>query len=283
MRYIDLTSVVNSIPDEIRAALQQADDAMPGKSDSDKARAASNGNVYWSPVKPFLEEVSSRKCWYTESKNPGCLNDVEHFRPKARVPEEGVIEYWYWFLAFNPINYRLSSQFSNRLNRNPVLGATGGKGNKFPLMAGSSRATNIAGLSNERPVILDPCVEADTELLEFQADGRPVVSRRHKDDSDAVCRVQMSNLLLNLDFPTFNEAREALYNNIRQLVERGDRYIQNGIDALGDVQDDLRVLMREDAEYSKAAECYIRCFRDRDWVEALICDSLSPDNYSIVS
>jgi hypothetical protein len=270
VRYIDLTAVIASISAGIRNALQQADGAMPGKSDADKATAASGGNARWSPVKPYLEAASSRKCWYTESKNPGCLNDVEHFRPKARVTKDGAVEHWYWFLAFNPVNYRLSSQFSNRLNTNSVLGATGGKGNKFPLMAGSPRATDIAGLVNERPVILDPCEQADTALLEFQADGRPVVSPRHSGDADVVFRVEQSNLLLNLDFPTFNEERERLYNKIKRLVERGDRYLREGIDALGDVQDDLSALMQQDAEYSKAAECYIRCFRDRDWVEDLI-------------
>jgi len=74
---------------------------------------------------------------------------VEHFRPKTRVSTTGGIEYWYWFLAFNPINYRLSSQISNRLTRKSVLGATGGKGNKFPLMPDSPRATYMAGLGSE--------------------------------------------------------------------------------------------------------------------------------------
>ncbi len=270
MRYIDLTAVIDSIPAEIRTALQAVDNAMPGKLDADKALTASNGNARWSPVKPFLEDASNRKCWYTESKNPGCLNDVEHFRPKARVPNEGDVEHWYWFLAFNPVNYRLSSQFSNRLNKNPVLRATGGKGNQFPLMPGSPRATGIAGLDDERPVILDPCNQADTELLEFHPDGRPVVCMRHAADPDADFRVEQSKLLLNLDYPTFNEGRESLYNRIRELVARGDRYVLEGVDALGDVQNDLRELMRQDAEYSKAAECYIRCFRDRDWIEELI-------------
>lgn len=270
MRYIDLAAVIESIPEAIRTALQAVDDAMPGKTAEEKVHVAANGNPKWSPVKPYLEAASARKCWYTESKNPGCLNDVEHFRPKARVPKEGVIEHWYWFLAFNPINYRLSSQFSNRLNKNPVLGATGGKGNKFPLMQGSPRATDIAGLANERHVILDPCVRADAELLEFQPDGRPVVSQRHSGNVAAVNRVEQSKLLLNLDYPTFNEGREILYNKIKALIVRGDRYLDEGVNALADVQFDLKALMNEDAEYSKAAECYIRCFRDRAWVEELI-------------
>ena len=270
MRYINLTAVLDTIPKAIIDDLQEMDNEMAVKSEAEKADSAANGNGLWSPVKPYLERASKRKCWYTESKNPGCLNDVEHFRPKARVPKQGVIEHWYWFLAFNPINYRLSSQLPNRLDRNLVLGETGGKGNKFPLMAGSPRAKNVTELENEFPVMLDPCKQSDTELLEFQPDGRPVVSMKYQADGEVRCRVEKSKLLLNLDYPTFNEDRESLYNKIKKLVDRGDRYFHDGTNALGDVQDDLRALMHVDAEYSKAAECYIRCFRDRDWVEALI-------------
>ncbi len=271
MRYIDLNAVIDSIPQAIRDDLHVIDDSMATKTDAEKVTTASAGNPNWSPVKTYLENASNRKCWYTESKNPGCLNDVEHYRPKAKVTDSaGHVEHWYWFLAFNPINYRLSSQISNRLNINLVLGATGGKGNKFPLLAGSPRATDLAGLPIEQPVILDPCSEADTELLEFQPDGRPVLSMRHSGDLVARERVEQSKLLLNLDYGTFNEDREALYNKIRRLVERGDRYIEDGIPAIDDVLNDLRDLMSPDAEYSKAAECYIRCFRDRAWVEDLI-------------
>jgi hypothetical protein len=40
--------------------------------------------------------------------------------------------------------------------------------------------------------------------------------------------------------------------------------------ALQDVKQDLRELMSADEPYSKAAECYVRCFRDREWIEQLI-------------
>lgn len=271
MRYIDIQAAIATIPQEIRDDLQVMDDSMPGKTDEDKATTARRGNPHWTPVRPYLLTASHEKCWYTESKDPGSLYDVDHFRPKGKaLNDDGTVKHWYWFLAFNTINYRLSCQISNRPNRNSILEATGGKGDKFPLVTGSPRATDVAGLANEIPVILDPCNEADTALLEFQADGRPVVSQRHAGDANAVFRVEHSKLLLNLDFPAFNEGREVLYNKIKQLMERGDRYARDGIDALEDVQNDLRGLMHEDAEYSKAAECYIRCFRDRDWVEELI-------------
>src|SRR5688500_11865920 len=34
--------------------------------------------------KPF-HDLSHGKCWYTESINPGTDDDVDHFRPKARL------------------------------------------------------------------------------------------------------------------------------------------------------------------------------------------------------
>lgn len=270
MRYIDIQSVIGNIPQDMKDDLRAIDHSMLGLTDDEKEEKARGGSRYWTPVRPYLERASHGKCWYTESKNPGCPCDVDHFRPKAKVlNDDGSIRYWYWFLAFNPINYRLSSQISNRRNRNSVLREIGGKGNKFPLMAGSPRAMGIPGLAVERPVILDPCNQSDTELLEFQPDGRPVVSRKWDSDEDAAYRVEQSKLLLNLDFPTFNEGRERIYNSVKKLVDRGDRYVQEGNDALEDVRNDLRDFMRDDAEYSKAAECYIRCFRDRDWIEEL--------------
>jgi hypothetical protein len=201
-----------------------------------------------------LEEASNRKCWYTESKNPGCLYDVDHFRPKARKENgDGVTQYWYWFLAFDPENYRLSCQFSNRLNINPETGQTGGKGDQFPLLGGQVHATTKADIAIENPVLLDPCNSNDCDLLEFQPDGRPVVSPSQRDNLDTCYRVEQSKLLLNLDFPTFNEDREALYNKINKLVERGDRY-GTGNPALQDVEQDLKELMEDGKPYSKAAE-----------------------------
>ena len=97
-----------------------------------------------------------------------------------------------------------------------------------------------------------------------------IVSRQFADDEVTVQRVKQSNLLLNLDYTTFNEERERLYNRIHKLVIRGDGYFEQNNPALDDTKQDLQELMLASAEYSKAAECYIRCFRDRTWVEDLI-------------
>jgi len=270
MRFIDLNAVIASIPQPILANLNAIDTSMHTKTDAQKVKAAKNGNVHWTPVKVYLENASNRKCWYTESKNPGCLSDVEHFRPKGKVTDkQNIVVHWYWFLAFNSINYRLSCQIPNRLNHNPLYVATGGKGNHFPLLNTTPHATSLAGLVNEHPALLDPCNQNDVDLLAFDPAGRPVVSPLFVGNATATVRVAISNLLLNLDFPTFNEDREGLYNKIRSRVERGDGYFADNNVALDDVKDDLRDLMKPDAEYSMAAECYIRGYRDRSWIDEM--------------
>ncbi|CAI8887705.1 HNHc domain-containing protein [Pseudomonas zeae] len=271
MRHIDLKAVIAVTPPEILQALSSADTSIQSLSDGKKISYAKNGNRTWSQIKPHLENASNRKCWYTESKNPGCLNDVEHFRPKGKVEDDkGTTIHWYWFLAFNPLNYRLSCILPNRPNINSVHdGKTGGKGDQFPLLGTPNHATNICDLVYEQPVILDPCNHDDTILLAFAPDGRPVLSPLFTGDAVAFHRVEASKLLLNLDYPTFNVDRERLYNRIVKLVARGDRYKLEKSSALDDIKDDLLELVSAGAEYSKAAECYIRCFRDREWIEGL--------------
>ena len=271
MRYIDLNSILDLIPDEKLDALKDVNDLMSTLSEADKITRANNGNKDWRPIKQYFEKASNRKCWYTESKNTGCSNDVEHFRPKGKVhkPKKGPLIHWYWFLAFNPVNYRLSCQFSNRRNYNDLYGKSGGKGDHFPLLNGSKYALDLTSLAREVPVLLDPCVESDTKLLDFLPDGRPVLSPIYNSDLDARKRVEESKLLLNLDFPTFNEDREELYNRVKELIQDGDDN-QGNIAVMNITERDLRRLMNKNSEYSKAAECYIRGFRDRNWVENII-------------
>ncbi|MDP2227090.1 MAG: hypothetical protein Q8J78_06400, partial [Moraxellaceae bacterium] len=100
MRYIDLNAALATVDTDVIANLETMALSMHAITDDEKANVAANGNPRWQPVKRFLEAASHRKCWYTESKNPGFHNDVEHFRPKGRIlDQQGNIIHWYWFLA----------------------------------------------------------------------------------------------------------------------------------------------------------------------------------------
>lgn len=267
MIHIKLQDVLDALPANV---IQELDDAamhLASLADSDKHAYIKNGSDIWSQTKSTLEAFSSRKCWYTESTNPGMLHDVDHFRPKAeKAPKATGRVFWYWFLTFEPSNYRLSCHISNRRNRNPETDQVGGKGTHFPLRTGSTHATSEAELVNDVGQIIDPCDEDDVKLLAFQPDGRPVVHPAHRDSAEVRQRVEVSKLLLNLDFPTFNEGRESLYNDIKRLVEHGDGLEPNQRTY---VEQELEQKMHRDSPYSKAADCYIRCFRDRSWIDQL--------------
>ena len=268
MKYIDISNVLAHIPAAVITTLSDLHQQAVAGNDHEKQLLIDNGNQTWRLIKQYLEHASNRKCWYTESRNSGFIYDVDHFRPKGKIVNVDGSIYWYWFLAFDPENYRLSSHLPNRLNVNPILSQTGGKGTRFPLLNDQNHAINKAGIAAELPVLLDPCNVDDCSLVEFNSDGRPIISFGQKENEVACLRFDQSKLLLNLDYPSFNEDREIIYNKVKKLVERGDRYGQGNPD-LQDVQDDLRELMDEDMPYSKAAECYIRMFRNRTWVEDL--------------
>jgi len=270
VRYINLIDVLDSIPRDEHERLQGLNDGLIPMDIEARKAFINNGNRHWRPIKEYMEVASNRKCWFTESMNPGFPNEVEHFRPKLRkVSDDNVVIHWYWFLAFNPINYRLVAKFPNSLNINPDTGLTGGKHDYFNLLADSEHVDDLNLIGTERPVLLDPCVESDTQLLNFSPDGRPVLAANMQGNEEAGFRVDTSNLRLNLDYPTFNAGREEIYNDIQSWVGRGDAAEGNEL-ALSFVQDHLRELVTPAAQYSSAALCYLRCFRDRQWVEDLI-------------
>ena len=199
-------------------------------------------------------------------------NDVEHFRPKARIVDAktNALKHWYWFLAFNPKNYRFSCTFCNQVRTNPETGISSGKGNAFPLLDANPHAHNEADLINERPMLLDPCKPDDENYLHFKSMVAPFYRLNFKNDAIAKKRVETSTLLFNLDFPSFVEERERLFNKVQVAVLNGDlAFEDNNQMALDFIKNSLITLMAPEAEFSKAAEWYIRLFRDRPWVDEL--------------
>lgn len=138
-------------------------------------------------VKRKLAELFGRKCVFCESllagNQPG---DVEHYRPKGKVqlhnPPQGAAkttEGYYW-LAAKWQNLLLSCADCNRPREQTDYDHVDrviGKSNYFPLVDETKRARGPRGLSEEEPLLLNPCSD-DPELhLVFHEDGsvEPVV------------------------------------------------------------------------------------------------------------
>jgi hypothetical protein len=218
-----------------------------------------NGPSKWSPIKNWLSKKLGNKCWYTEAELVGAPLSIDHFRPISN----------YWWLAFEAKNYRLACAYANSPQHNELYGRSGGKGHAFPLLGSGRRSTWRNNRRIEKPLILDPCLSEDCNLVAFQADGRPVINPAHAGDVGAFCRVEENKVLLNLDHPAFNSQREQLYHAIADDVKTYEELPAN---ALGQaiIVNRLEKRLSAGAPFSSAARFYLRLHRHLDWIEALL-------------
>ena len=171
MRYVDIDEVH---PDTER--LQRAEralDALRGKFNSRSLDAVAHAEdtvaarrraitaglevrarqALWQELAPRLRELRKAGLVLRKS-NPGSDKNIDHFRPKGGVEEDPNHE-GYWWLAFNWRNFRFACQWCNQRRNDRVNNTSGGKGEHFPLAAGSFRAQRET----------DNCEDEDVELV----------------------------------------------------------------------------------------------------------------------
>lgn len=275
MRFIDLDVLLGrpetqSLIDSAETA-RQAVSGAPNAAGR-KALIAANRDK-WVAFRPQLQRIFGDKCWYTESKNPGTDDDIDHYRPKSRIADRRG-HGGYWWEALHWRNFRLSCHRANRLRRNPDKDETHGKGDRFPLLIEDDRWMAPGDVCYERPTLLDPTDPADPPVLTFDTDGRVALSPLHADDPNAAKRVEDSRIYLHLDWPQFVTDRRDLYATILLKVTDGDnadlglnRGEASARATLKAISRDLIRFTMDNAPYSRAAAAYILRFRDRDWVK----------------
>ena len=228
-------------------------------------------------IKTVMERISDGKCWYCETKDIRSDNPIDHFRPKGKVTEcedhDG-----YWWLAFDWKNFRYACSFCNTGHKDDEAEDTLGKDNYFPLLDEEKRAMSESSsytCDDEKPMLLDPTVEADTRLLWFDDDGR--VAPRSTRDPIAVQRVEKSRDVYHLDDPRTKDARRQIYNKIKRKVELGKRLAANltsghetqtSAEVLEDLIIDLQEMTLPSAPFASVANAYLLGFYDEDaeWI-----------------
>ena len=279
MRYIDLDLLVGDpavqpvidTAEAARAAILEAPDRNTRKMLIESHRKD------WAAFRPHFERIFGEKCWYTECKNPGADDDIDHFRPKGRLAEDPEHE-GYWWEALNWRNFRLSSHRANRLRKNPISGKTQGKGDHFPILLEQDRCRRPEDdIYREKPTLLDPTDPADPPLLTFDPDGRVALSPLYEGDAEAARRIEDSRIYLHLDWPAFTEDRQRLYTAVYRKVLDGDRANEKLSSGDHAAKDSLKATARDlirlagDLEpYSRAVQAYILRFRDRDWLKRFV-------------
>ena len=277
MQLIDFEAIRPGIRGEIEA-LDEAQRMVLAEVDPDARKVLfKRYRARWTAVRDAFERHSAGKCWYVECRSPGADNDIDHYRPKSQVAEDGAHPGYYW-LAFVWTNLRLSCQRANRPRRNLESGETGGKSDNFPLVNPENRArAPDDDLSREIPAIIDPTNPADVALLTFERSGDVELVPERKGEPIAEAKLEASRLYLHLNWPRFREERVMLYNEIERSVLRGENLAPTdfgGMYAVApaflDICKDLAKRTEPHREYSRAARAYVEMFRDRWWVRDIV-------------
>lgn len=176
-----------------------------------------NSQRLWtgSALKKDFSQASNDKCWYTEVSFAGQDVHIDHFRPKAEIKQYQQYNYnaplaarGYYWLSNDPENYRACCVYANRVTHG------GGKGNYFPLMQNSPLLTP-GGNQQEIPMLLDPCDNADVNLISFMGNQVTCTSLNPTDQ----LRVTVSTKLYNLDNSIINAQRSRVWDDIAKTIQ----------------------------------------------------------------
>ena len=198
-------------------------------------------------VRVALERLFADKCAYCETKGvAGFEWDVEHFRPKGRVAEDGAHPGYYW-LAYSWTNLYLSCTFCNQRRKDkprwndPVEAAAAGKVDQFPLDPTGSRIIDPSGdTATEGRLLLDPCEDEPEEHLSFTPKGSAIV--RH---SSPKAETSIKVYALNR-----KRLRDARMVKVREVLEHIEGYVRAGNDRERAITATLDVLTGSDKVYA---------------------------------
>lgn len=281
MRPIDPAGISRRLPPGWEAKAEEALAAVRAVADDQKKKSEvlTRYADVWRALKPILSELSYNKCWYCESHDIRSDGVVEHFRPKARVA--GVKSHpGYWWLAFDPTNFRYCCTYCNSRRLDAATGKSGGKQDQFPLFDESARAYPEESIDKEKEaiVLLDPVVAGDTLLLYFGEDGE-VGPRFPAAASKLLTRVEASIDIYHLNHTDLIEARLELLNRIRTSVELGKAYYsawqhgdKDAMPGFHTAVTFLKQLVTDRAEFTYAARDMIKGLREEGhpWIDAIV-------------
>jgi uncharacterized protein (TIGR02646 family) len=268
-------------PEEWKKRARKAEQALRNPpADQTRAKIFETYSDLWGSLKERFRQLSYEKCWYCEAKTDRMRGDIDHFRPKGKVIEADSKHPGYWWLAFDWRNFRFVCSVCNSGSPDPTSTEKGGKGNHFPLVGGESRRVCIECVYEdhryEYPMLLDPARADDPSLITFTSDGRP---RPASKDKIEYLRAKESIKIYQLDhIRSIRKRKREIFIPIRDLIEEIQR---DKLELVKDSSNDilrakiennlqkLREMIAPQAEYSSAANAYLRRYRRWAWVDRL--------------
>lgn len=245
------------IPAELIQQAQETQRELERLPENERSEFIKSKSAIWRAFRQYLEVMSHRKCWYSESNDPQAFFDVDHFRPKneAKRAEDQADDGYPW-LAFAWENFRYAAQRSNRRSTDEDTEEVVGKGSWFPLVDGSPLATwDNRCVGDEQPVLLDPTNQDDVDLIDVAENGYVVPSRFCVGAVKAY-RVEKSVELYGLNLPRIVEERARTMREVKDLAANLDDIIGAGADMMAVTRliASLREKVSPRAAFSRAAK-----------------------------
>jgi len=173
----------------------------------------------WSALRAGLWTIGCMKCWYSEATLQEGEGHVEHFRPKGRL--SGAAHNGYWWRAFDWQNLRLAHPTVNLRREDYLTKRKMGKGSYFPLRDPATRANKADREINEEPVLLDPIIFSDTQLIYFdEPSGAPRPRFKKEEDEWLHRRAAESIEYYHLNEGTWNAERADLMAAVKVLCKQ---------------------------------------------------------------
>lgn len=262
----ELTTELASLPDSERATYIES------------KRAATWGNR---KVLEALRSVAGNKCWYTEVSLTGADPNIDHFRPKGTISEvdcdllkdSGTEVDGYWWLAFEPQNFRLACMHANQ-RRNDIK-TNGGKWNFFPV--DGKRAAPQTKLKDikEDVVPFDPCSKDDMSKIWFSPDGELGYNDwNHKPNLKEERRIKVTNWLYHLDKQELKSDRVQAMIDIGKDLKRANAFYKvwqqmGGGTELEEKQEfdefvsDIKIKIDDNSPFAGAKRCVLNLERSK--------------------
>ena len=280
MRFVNLDRLEPPAGWEDRAAAAKTA-AAEAQSDAERKAIIKAKADIWRDLKPSLEKLSNKKCWYCEAIQERSDKHVDHFRPKNQVDEDACGDHpGYWWLAFDWNNFRYSCAFCNSPHRDAETGASEGKGARFPLFDEMKRCYNESdSLADEQPALLDPTVPGEPDLIWFDEDGmsRPLHSVDAAEWPHR--RATESIQIYHLNDEDIRQARLAVCNECKRTVADADESWRAyragspvGQDRFTEAIRRLTERLQRDVEYSATARATLMGLRsaNRPWLDVTL-------------
>ena len=221
MRYIDHRQIRRFAD---LTAIKKANVDIEALTDEERRQFINTHQNLSSNLRNGLWAVGNAKCWYSEASIQEPEGQVEHYRPQRKVG--GIRHSGYWWRALDWENLRLAHPTVNRRMTDYLTGKLAGKGTYFPLRDEATRAHNRAEEDNEEPVLLDPTVFSDTQLISFSPDSGAPRPRYSKQQHEWLHRRASESIeYYHLDEGTWNANRQDLMMEVRAICQQLERIV----------------------------------------------------------